>query len=163
MSFEPASAQTSYVPPNFLVPESWERAKERLEERAIQEADAINEREIAQYVEQEIVTGQKFFTSGDPNSFRQTFRKTVDFGALPNNATKSVAHGISGIGTGTIFTRIYGCATDPNTKFIPIPYVELAAGNHVEINVDPTNVNIVTGIDYTGYTQCVVVIEYIKE
>jgi len=163
MTFEPGNAVTSYVPPNQIIPDDWERAKEIMEERIIRDAHAINEREIAQYVEQEIVTGQKWFTSGDPNSFRQTFRKTIDFGALPNNTTKSVAHGISGVGAGTIFTRIYGCATDPSTKYIPIPYVELAGGNHIEINVDTTNVNIVTGIDYTGYTECYVVLEYIKE
>jgi hypothetical protein len=86
----------------------------------------------------------------------------VNFGALPNNTTASVAHGIS-VTANTVFTRIYACGTNPNTKFVPIPYVNVGTpGDGVELWVDTTNVNIkTTTANWTSYT-AIVVVEYLK-
>lgn len=163
MTFQPSDAQTSYLPPNQTIPESWDKARVVIEERIIRDANAVNEREIAQYVPDEVLTGQRWFTSGDPNTFRYTYRTVVDFGALPNATTKSVAHNIAFVGTSAVFTRILGAATDTATQtYLPLPYVELTSGNHIEVNVDATNVNIVTNFNYSAYTG-LIVLEYIKE
>lgn len=117
----------------------------------------------------ETVNGQSWFPNPANNSstnttaaVRQVYRKVINFGALPNAGTKSVAHGIT-ITAKTTFTRIYGTATNPSTSFIPLPYASVTAViNNIELNVDATNVNVITGIDRTAYTVCYIVLEYIQ-
>lgn len=116
----------------------------------------------------EFVTGGQFFAnpaissaSAQTPTLRPVFRTVVNFGALPNAATKSVAHNIT-VNTAYTFTRIYGCATNPNTSFIPLPYASPTLNKNIEINADATFVNITTGIDRTAYTVTYVVLEYIK-
>ena len=49
------------------------------------------------------------------------YRKVIDFGALPNANTKSVAHNINDI---KIFTKAYGIAYRDSDKInMPLPYV----------------------------------------
>lgn len=131
-------------------------------------AVSINTRDAAYYDTQEFVNGQLLFPNPALNSststypaYRQIFRMVINFGTLPNTATKSVAHGIT-ITQATSFTRIYATATDPSTLFIPIPYASPTLVNNIEINVDPTNVNITTGSDRTAFTTCYVILEYVQ-
>lgn len=129
----------------------------------------LNAKDSAIYDEEEFVNGQSFpplpTTPGNtPQPSRQVFRKIVEFGALPNTATKSVAHGIT-ITSGFNFTRIYATASDKSgagTSYIPIPYASNTLANNIELNVDATNVNITTGIDRTAYTDTWVILEYLK-
>lgn len=129
----------------------------------------LNLKDSAYYVEEEFVNGQLYPPDKSvsvnyslPN--RQVFRKIVDFGALPNTATKTVAHNISSVDANFTFTRIYGCASDPvNLLYIPIPYAStVAVANNVEISVDQTNVIITTGANLSAYTRCFVVLEYLR-
>ena len=167
MNFEPLSAQSAYLPPNIQIPENWVEARLILIDYLIRTAESVNTREVAQYVDanvsgginiSETQTGQLWFTPGDANVYRPGSRTVIDMGTLPNTGTLSVAHGIQ-ITANTVFTRIYGTATDPSTSFIPLPFVD-TAGNSVELNVDATNVNIITPSDYTGYTTCYVILEW---
>ncbi len=170
MSFLPEEGKGPFLPPNLIIPENWVEARLQLTDYLIRAAEAINAREIAQYQDatldaggnniSETVTGETWFTPDDPTKFRYGNRTVVDFGSLPNTATKSVAHGIT-ITANTVFTHIYATATDPSTSFIPIPFVD-TAGNYIELNVDGTNVNIITLSDYTAYTECYVVLEWIE-
>lgn len=121
-------------------------------------ATAVNIRDISQYDEVEVVNGQQFFTPSNPQKKRLAYRKAINFGALPNTGSKSVAHGIT-INSNTIFTRIYATATEPSTSFIPIPY---AGTDEIEISVDSTNVTITTTSNRSAYTVCIVVLEYLK-
>jgi len=135
---------------------------------------AIGTKESSFYSTLETVKGQAFnpriadtdTTISNPES-RQVFNKVVNFGALPNTATKSVAHDIT-TNVGFSFTRIYGCATKPdanpaNFRAIPIPYVDPGVlANGILLNVDGTNVNITTAADYSAYTVTYVILEYIK-
>ena len=124
-----------------------------------------NVKDTGYYITTEFVTGSSFFTLTNSSSqMRPVYRTTVNFGALPSTGTKSVAHGLTGIGTTYSFTRIYGCSTNPNTKFIPLPYVSASAiTNNLELNADPTNVNITTGgTNYSSYTTTYVILEYLK-
>jgi len=170
LSFNPPQSIGPYVPPNIIIPDDWEEAQLILTDYFIKNAQATNAREIAQYQDASLnaagenisstVTGQLWFTPGDPNKFRYGSRTVIDFGALPNAGTTSVAHGIN-VTANTVFTRIYGTATDPSTSFIPLPFVD-TAGNNIEINVDATNVNVITTADYTGYTTSYVVLEWVE-
>lgn len=135
---------------------------------------AIGTKESSFYSILETVKGQAFnplSTSSSANTpnpeSRQVFNKVINFGALPNTATKPVAHGIT-TNVGFSFTRIYGCATKPNAnpalfRAVPIPYVDPAVlANGILLNVDGTNVNITTAADYSAYTVTYVILEYIK-
>jgi len=124
------------------------------------------------YDPEEFVCGQIWFpdptlgsSSARKPTERQVFRKVIDFGALPNTATKTVAHGITFPAPNTYsFTRIYAAATDQTGgSYLPIPYASAVAANTIELSVDNTNVSITTGIDRTAWTITYVVLEYIKE
>ena len=169
MNFEPQGPQSAYLPPNISIRETWVEARLILIDYLVRTADAINTREVAQYIDGNVSgginisqtqNGQTWFVSGDATKFRQGSRTVIDMGALPNTGTLSVAHGIQ-ITANTVFTRIYGVATDPSTSFIPLPFVD-TAGNSVELNVDATNVNIITPSDYSGYTTSFVILEWIE-
>jgi len=126
----------------------------------------LNIKDSAYYDENEFVNGQSFPPHPDASSSsteainrRQAFRKVINFGALPNTATKSVAHEIS-ITSGYSFTRIYGCASDTtNLVYRPIPN----ANPDIQINVTATNVVITTSANYTSFDITYVVLEYLKQ
>lgn len=126
-------------------------------------ANSVNSKEGALYVPQEVAAFQQYFASAtNPLQFRPVYRRVVIFGALPNTALKSVAHGIA-FGTTFSATRIYGAASDPvNFIYLPLPYASPTAANNIELNVDATNVNITTGSNRTAFTICTVVIEFMK-
>ncbi len=134
-------------------------------------AQAINIKDTGMYPLAEFVTGQIYFPNPTLNSttaqapvYRQVFRTTVNFGALPNTMNKAVAHGIT-VDANTTFTHIYAAATKTTAAFsaIPIPITFAATGDIIDLRVDGTNVNIETTFDATIYDTCYVVIEYIKQ
>jgi hypothetical protein len=87
----------------------------------------------ALYETSEFINGQTFFSdpaltsqSAKTPMPRQVYRKVINFGALPNTAIKTAAHGIT-ITAATTFTRIYGTASLPSTDFVPLPYTSITA------------------------------------
>lgn len=86
------------------------------------------------------------------------YRKVINLGSLPNTTTKSVAHGITGA---TYFLPVVGVAAG-GTSYINLPYSSPAGLQYsISINVNGSNVDIVTGVDrsaWTGYA----VLEYTK-
>ena len=123
---------------------------------------AVNNKTSGYYLTQQFNTGNLYFepSSSAIADLRPVYRVVVNFGALPNAGTKSVAHGITITAT-TAFTNIYATATNPSTSFIPIPYASPTLNENIALNVDATNVNITTGINRTAYTTCYVVLEWI--
>lgn len=120
---------------------------------------SLNLKDAGYYNTNEFVNGQKFFPSSGSNQFRQVYRLTVNFGALPNATTKSVAHGLT-ITSGYSFTRIYATASDTTNKtYMPIPN----ANADVNMTVDATNVNIKTSTNLSSYNMTYVVLEYLKQ
>jgi hypothetical protein len=163
MTFLPANAQQAYVPPSVILPEDPTLLRTVLTEKLQKIIEALNDKDIGQYNTVELLNGQLFFTSGNPNKFRHVFRKVVDFGALPNTTTKSVAHGITW-NANTRFTRIYGTATDPSTSAIPLPYADAnVVTNCVRLSVDATNAIVETSANFSGYTTTYIVLEYVQE
>lgn len=133
----------------------------RLTENYTEFAEAINARDIAVYSTDQILNGQQFRVAG---TIHEVFRKVIVFGALPNAATKSVAHGITINATvpNFYFTRIYGTAKDPTTNiFLTLPHVNVTAlASQISLFADSTNVNVVTGINRTNFTECYIILEY---
>jgi hypothetical protein len=124
---------------------------------------AVDRKDTGMYTLTEFMNGQSFFPDPTLDSTtlqtpvqRQVYRKVINFGALPNAATKSVAHGLTITNTWS-FTRIYATASDPvGLVYFSIP------GNGVSITVDATNVNITTTVNMTAYTTVYCVLEFLK-
>jgi len=90
------------------------------------------------------------------------YQKTIDFGTLPNNASKSVAHGIANIEE----VIDYECLaySTSNGYHLAIPYVNKTNPNqyNIQFDIDATNINIVTSADRTVYDICRVTLKYTK-
>ena len=90
------------------------------------------------------------------------YRKTIDFGALPNNTEKQVSTGL----TGCQIVKMYGCATyaSNNATQAPIPYVDCAnLANSITLIARDygTKIGIKTAINYSAFNG-EVVLEYTK-
>lgn len=172
MSFsnDPAS-NANQLPISIEIPDDLVQMQEILSILLRKITQVVNTKEGGLYTLQELINFQQYFTAGNPLVFRNVYRTVVNFGALPNAGSKSVAHNIQGIDPGGgnpstfSFTHIYATASrqvSGNIKFIPIPYVSTTEVNEIGISVDPTFVTISTSINYSDYTICYVVLEYLK-
>ncbi len=131
--------------------------------------NVLNIKDTGQYQLIEFVNGQVFFSNPALNSTtpayaldRQVIRKVINFGALPNAGTKSVAHGITCTPM-TTSTRIYGSASDTTGKnYITLPYASPTLVNNIELNLDATNVNIITGSNRSNFNITYIILEYLQ-
>jgi len=118
----------------------------------------------------EQITGQAWFpnpnlnyTSSTTPAQRTTYRTTINFGALPNAGTKSVAHNITCTAR-TTFTKIYGAASDTTSpQYIPLPYASPTGTDNIELFADDTNVTVITGSDRSSFTISYIVLEYMQD
>lgn len=155
----------AYVPVYDVIPEKWDDARIILVEQLKRLANGVNGREISYFLDEELLAG-KFFIPGVNNNqaFRSVLRTVVIFGALPNSGTKSVPHNIT-VDQNFTLTDLWASATKPTVAYasLNIPYASPTLNKNIEINLDATNVNITTAIDYSAYTVTYVVIEYLQE
>jgi len=157
----------SYLPLYDMIPENWEDARAFLNEQLKRIGNAVNVREIGWFLDQETVNGQLFIpsaTATQNDQYRTIFRKVISMGTLPNAGTISIPHGITFDANFTL-VHLWAAATKPTAAFsaIPIPYASPTLNENIKINMDATNVNVTTAIDYTAYTRCYAIIEYILE
>lgn len=89
------------------------------------------------------------------------YRKTINFGALPNNTTKSVNHNISSL---DYVTDIKGVAYNSNSSlYVPLPHVNVYGANYgLEVYMDNTKVYIIAASDMSAYNNSYITIEYTK-
>ena len=105
------------------------------------------------YSTDEVKTDEKWI-DGKP-----IYRKTISCGALPNNTTKNVAHGIDNLGR-VIKTEGYSVGSAGSSgSFIPVPYVSDVP---ISMYVDTTNIVLQTSGTYSDYSDTHVIIEYTK-
>ncbi len=153
--------------------QTWKEYLVRLRQVVNNIAIVLNAKDTALYDLEEFVPGQQWFpksslnsasNSGVAQNYRQVFRLVVNFGALPNTTTKSVAHGIGNFSAEFSLTRLYGAASDTTgLSYIPLPYSSAtSAANNVELYMDNTNVYISTGVDYSSYNVSYIIIELLK-
>lgn len=97
---------------------------------------------------------------GDGTKVRQeTLIRRVEFGALPNATTKSVAHGVSFNNFANVI-RFWAVAHD-GTNVIIIPRFHATATSGARMELTGTNIVIVTTGDLSAFTICTAFIEYI--
>ena len=100
---------------------------------------------IANYSTSEVATG---FTWVDGSTI---YKKTINFGALPNAASKAVAHGISNLNRVIRVEAIADYGTG-STKF-PIPFSSPAGlSSNVTLAVESSTIGISAGNDRSGAT-----------
>jgi hypothetical protein len=130
---------------------------------------SLNAKTSGYYPLNQFVTGNLYYPKGIistsliPSNYRSSIRIVIDFGALPNTATKSVPHGII-VTANTTWVVIKGTATDPvGLTGIPIPYASPTGANVIELNVDATNVNVTTNGARSNYTITVIELEFLTQ
>lgn len=118
-------------------------------------AQAVNTKEGGLYSLQELYNSNQYFTPGNPQKFRNVYRKvfdvTADFGGpIPPAATVSNPHNINGI---LFSTLIYASCTSTVPEFFTVVYpdVFLNATNYSFTNSSPNNL-----------TQVFLIAEYLK-
>lgn len=129
---------------------------------------ALNLKDTGYYPNSEFLTSQLLFpnpNSDNSQTYRSVYRTTINFGALPNATTISVAHNINintSIPSTFEFIKIYGAASNPDqTSFIPLPFASSTLNENISITVTNTDIVIITAIDYSAYNG-IVIVEYIK-
>lgn len=129
----------------------------------------LNTKDSGYYFTEDFVTGKLFFpdptlssaTSSSPEP-RPSIRKVVIFGALPNNTTKSVPHGIT-VNSGTRFVETSAQANDTTGfSYLKIPFASPTLADNISLLVDATNVTITTGSNRSNFNDTLVFLEWLQ-
>lgn len=88
------------------------------------------------------------------------YQKTINFGALPNNGTKEVSHGISDIDHIWIFAGWAENEINDYTNLLSLANTSLSGQWYFGVN--KTLVQCWTGSDRRNYSTCYVVVQYTK-
>jgi hypothetical protein len=122
---------------------------------------AVNSREIGIYEKAQINTGQRWFNTGNPSNRLQAFRQVYTIPTLAIGDNNTIYHNIN-VDVNTQFTHIYGTANNPNTQFVPLPYVDgSGGGDNIGIYVTKTQIHIVTSTANWVNYNAIIVLEYI--
>lgn len=156
-SFQPSHAKADFLPTNIVWPEDPNEFKYVIQQLYRKIANTTNCRDVANYEEQETVTGQRFFSPNDNQAKRETFRKTVDISSPLVVGVNLISHGITdpSVNSNFVFTRIYGVIQGGAPTFVPIP------NDNIHLETTITDVSITIPAAYAGFTG-VVILEYIK-
>ncbi len=159
MTFAPPNTNYGTIYGSFTLPDNVQEWRTIIVDRELQTENAVNVKQNGQYQTEEFPAGQQWFSSNVQGP-RSSFRKVINFGALPNTAAKSVAHGMS-VNSAFTITRLEAYASDTTGfNYIPIPFA--AAANQISLTMDATNVTITTTSNRTNFNVCYVVIEFLR-
>lgn len=150
-------ALQSQLPISIELPEDDQQFRYKMNDLYQKIASSLNGKEGGLYLPQEKTTGQQYFDSTNPQKNKNVYRMVVDFGALPNNGVKTVAHNITGWNQNFRLTRAYGATTDPNAVLsCSIPNAA------IQLDINSTNVIVTTTSDLSAFTSTTITIEYTK-
>jgi hypothetical protein len=160
MTFNPSNTLSPFLQTSVFFPDQFDEFRVKFLELYRNIASNVNLREIATYDLTETVTGEQWFTAGNPQVKRNTFREVYNVGAIAAGVTVNIPHGLTNV---TAFTHIYGTAVTAFPDNRPIPYASVTAVNQqVEINIDAVNINISNGAAAPNITSAIVVCEFLK-
>jgi len=147
---------------DFDTPDTYEDFNEIFNREHKRIVEAMNSKVSGLYPLVESATFEQYFRVNDPQNYRNVYRLTLNFGALPNAQLKSVTHGLT-LDSNFRLVRMYGSANFPGVQSLPLPYAHSTDTLNIALDIDPTYVNITTGSNRTNFTDTTVVIEYTKE
>jgi len=159
--FSPPNTKGFFLDPSPIFPDDFEMYKRTVRDYLLNAAQAINGREISIYPLNEILAGKYLYTRGNPQRFRNIYRKEFDIPPIATGATYTVAHAINNV---VEFTLIQGACVTDFPDFRPIPYVSVAAVNQgIEIRPTSTNLIIINGAGAPNILKGNVTLEYVKQ
>lgn len=160
MTFSPANSLAPFLQTSVFFPEEFEEFRVKFLALYRDISNNVNVRQIGVFDLEEFLTGERWFTAGNPQVKRQTFRIVFQIGPIVAGATSTTAHGLTGV---TAYTHIYGTAITDVVDYRPIPYASATVvTNQIEIKVDATNITIINGATAPNITSALVVLEYLK-
>jgi hypothetical protein len=160
MTFSPNNSIAPFLQTSVFFPDDFDEFRVKFLELYRSISNNVNVRQIGVFDLQEFLTGEQWFTTGNPQVKRQTFRKAFEIGAIAAGATSTTAHGLTNV---TAYTHIYGTAITAVVDYRPIPYASATVvTNQIEIKVDATNITIINGATAPNITSAIVVLEYLK-
>lgn len=162
MTFQPPFTLEVPLDENISFAEEKESFLEQLTNEYRKAAKKINEKERAFYPQEyEILNDQRFFTAGDPQNYRNVFRKVFPLGAVAAGATAAIVHNIAAF---TEMTRIYGTCITNVVDYRPIPFASVTNVNQqIQIIVTAANINVTNGAGAPPITSGIIVIEFLKQ
>lgn len=120
-------------------------------------AAAVNTKISGLYSPQEKLTGSQYVDESNPQNNKNVYRYTLDFGSLPNSTTKSLPNPVSGWNSSYTLVEMFGAANNTNSgNAIPL------SNDGISLSINSTSVTIVTTQDFSNFTQCKIIIEYLK-
>lgn len=115
------------------------------------------------------INGENLFYANDYSTAEQVigtwlgkplYRKTINFGALPNNSSKQVAIDVTNFDK---LVNLYGVAYSTGyTMLIPFIHNDLSNIVNVYFNNGTKEIGVATHSDRSGYTESYITIEYTK-
>ncbi len=117
-------------------------------------SQATNQRTIGNYTPESTLTGNKLY--GVSNSAIPTYRVFLSAPSILNGTT-SIPHNVQSLSTMKLLT-LFGGASSAPSSWVPLPFVNVATpGNGIQLQVNGSNVEIITTSgSYTGYSAWVV-------
>jgi len=162
MTFRPINTLETPLPENVSFSEDYKQFLEQITRYYRDIARTVNDKERGFYPEElEILNSQKYFVAGDPQRYRNVFRKVFSFGAIAAGAVLNIAHGITGL---TEVTDLYGAVITAVPDDRPIPYVDtVLVTNQISVLRNGINIVVTNGATAPNVTSGTIVIEYLKQ
>jgi hypothetical protein len=150
------SLQVNQLPISIDFPKDEERFLDTLSLWAKRVGNAVNTKEGSLYSLQEFFNFKQYYTVGDPQTFRNVYRKCFDLvdlngGNIPAGGTVSFPHGITGLFEGTMIYA--GCTSTTPTYF--------SVMGQPTIYLDSVNINFTNPIG-VPLKSVIAVCEYLK-
>lgn len=150
----------SFLPVFDTVPENWDDARQFLVENLKKISNAINDREIGFYLNEELLSGKQFIplvsmsgpSSSNSQQFRTILRKVIDVSPLVIGANV-FAHGIT-FDVNFTLIDLWVSATNSTT------FTAVTMSDPQNVTMDATNINITST---AAYDRAFAFVEYIQE
>lgn len=119
-------------------------------------ANSVNTRTGGLHSLQELYNSNQFFINGNPNNFRNVYRKVFDVvnlngGNIAGGAAVSFPHNIVGLKFATL---IYASCTSVTSQFFTVVYPNAT--------MDATNINFINPLGGTALSSVFFIAEYLK-
>lgn len=157
MSFSSDNAiQVNQLPLSIDFPEDLGELVKSLELIYKRIANCVNTKEGSLYSLQELGNFNQYFTTNNPQQFRNVYRKVFDMvnlngGNIAGGATVNFAHNISGIQSATL---IYASCTSTDNQYFTVVYPNT--------RLDATQVYFTNPLPATALSAVYVIAEYLK-
>lgn len=163
MTFNPTNSLGPFISTSTFFPDEFDEFRIKFLELYRDLSNAVNTREVGIFDLVEFLTGENWFTSGNPQIKRKTYRKVFELSATAAGATNTFAHGITGVGTTTTFTHIYGAAVTSAPDNRPIPFASATVvTDQIQVLVTGANIVVTNGATAPNIVSGFIITEFLK-